>query len=258
MTLYIYGTVYNNINRLLLSLESFHGIEYEKMFIVDNFSNDGTYEFLKINADKYRLELNQIKCNRGRGRQLAMEMAMKVARDSDYLMTVDFDTIYEENLTTFVNSIIEREYRNCIFNNYLSLKKYNSEIPWKNLNNGEDLERYANFASRGFYLLIKDVKYQNEPFEGSRDRRYAHGIKYYIRAFTYKVDLQRSWCFKSFSQFYRQINNMKYRMLLIYLFSKFKTKYCYDKNLNNSVYTNNKILEIDTVEDIESILSKNI
>ena len=185
-----------------------------------------------------------------------MEMAMKIATDSDYLMTVDFDTIYEENLTTLVNSIIEREYRNCIFNNYLCLKKYNLEIPWKNLNNGEDLERYANFASRGFYLLIKDIKYQNELFEGSRDRRYAHGVKYYIRAFKYKVDLQSSWCFKSFSQFYRQINNMKYRMLLVYLFSKFKTKYCYDKNLNNSVYTNNKILKIDTVEDIEPILSK--
>lgn len=68
MGLYIYGTIYNNINRVLLSLESLQQIKYKKIFIVDNFSNDGTYEALKDNRSNYNLEVIQIKCNRGRGR----------------------------------------------------------------------------------------------------------------------------------------------------------------------------------------------
>ena len=89
-----------------MSLESLKRIKYKQIFIVDNFSNDGTYEALKDNMANYNLELIQIKCNRGRGRQLAMEMAMKIATDSDYLMTVDFDTIYEDNLTTLLTALL--------------------------------------------------------------------------------------------------------------------------------------------------------
>lgn len=205
--LYIYGTIFNNATTVLKSLQSISYLPYKKIFIPDNYSTDGTYEILCKYKEKYRLEIILVKCNRGMGRQISMEIAMKNAKNSDYLMTVDFDTIYDADLAILVNNIIIREYKNCVFNNYLCLKEYNSRIPWKDLNNGEDLERYADFACSGFYLLIKKIQYPNEPFKKSRDRRYAHGLKYYIRAFKYKIDLQRSWCFKSFSEFYSQFQN---------------------------------------------------
>jgi len=54
--LYIYGTVYNSRKRVLQSLNSIIGIKIEKsVYIVDNYSSDGTFELLRKNQDKYNM-----------------------------------------------------------------------------------------------------------------------------------------------------------------------------------------------------------
>ena len=66
--LFIYGTIYNNANMIQKCLESIKNVNYSQIFIVDNYSTDGTYQFLENNKDTYRLTLTRLKCNRGIGR----------------------------------------------------------------------------------------------------------------------------------------------------------------------------------------------
>lgn len=230
--LYIYGTIYNNAETVLDSLNSIHYLSYKKLFIVDNYSNDGTYEILQQNREKYRLEITRIKCNRGQGRQLAMEKAMLECGTSDYLMTMDFDSIYGDDFIRLVSGIITSIHENCVYNNFLCLKNANA-IPWRYLNNGEDWERMAHFASNGYNIYLKEVQIMNQYVEGSRDRRYASGMKYYYRIFFNTVELQRAWCFKSFKEFYNHVRKHKGVVLCAYIVSKFYKNYCYDTVINN-------------------------
>ncbi|MEM3846191.1 MAG: glycosyltransferase [Candidatus Parvarchaeota archaeon] len=93
--LYIYGTVYNNANRVKQSMGSMMKINVEKsIYIIDNYSTDGTYEILKELSKKYpNIYIKREKCSRGKGRQLAIEIGKNKADDNDLFMTFDLDTI---------------------------------------------------------------------------------------------------------------------------------------------------------------------
>jgi glycosyltransferase involved in cell wall biosynthesis len=70
-------------------------IKLEKsIYVVDNYSTDGTYETLQDNLKKYNMIVSQARCTRGRGRQLAIEMAEKKASANDMFMFIDLDTVY--------------------------------------------------------------------------------------------------------------------------------------------------------------------
>ncbi|SMD30799.1 hypothetical protein [Picrophilus oshimae] len=109
-----------------------------------------------------------MKCKIGLGRQKAMEMV--IARDDDYLMTMDFDTIYGDDFTEYVNEIIKKPRYNEIFSSFLSIKIYNKDIPWRNLNGAEDLERIAHFALLGFNLNLKNFDNKNQKIVGLREK----------------------------------------------------------------------------------------
>ena len=85
--LYIYGTVYNNKSRIIDCLNSLDKIKTPKKFlIIDNYSTDGTYEILKNVKD---VKIKRVKCSRGKGRQLAMELSKDIADNNDpYLFLV--------------------------------------------------------------------------------------------------------------------------------------------------------------------------
>ena len=262
--LYIYGTIYNNANRIQKCLESIKNLDYEKLFVIDNYSTDGTYEFLEKNKDKYKLILTRLKCNRGIGRQKSMEMAMKMANFDDYLMTMDFDTIYDISFVNFVNEIIKKQYKNCVFNNYLCLRDIN-QIEWKPVNNGEDWERNANFVYHGYALFDKKIVGINEVVIGSRDKRYAKGLKLYYRIFKNAIELQRTWCFKSFKENYefankqsKLKNNRKMILFLSYIIAKMQKNYCYDKILNNNAYVKKHKIIIDSKEDVDKYLKMEV
>ena len=254
--LFIYGTVYNNANRIHECLESIKNINYSQTFIVDNYSTDGTYEFLEANKGRYKLTLMRLKCNRGVGRQRSMEMAMEVSRAEDYLMTLDFDTVYDASFVDFVNEIIKKQYKNCVFNNYLCLKDANA-IGWKPVNNGEDWERNADFIAHNYTVFEKKIVFLNETVKGNRDRRYANGIKYYYRVFNNAIDLQKAWCFKSYWEYYHHVNNNKKILMLIpYLIAKLGRNYCHDRILNNNAYVKKYRINVEDIKDIEVYLYK--
>lgn len=235
--LYIYGTIFNNASTVLESLKSIKNIPYGKIFITDNYSKDGTYEILTEYENEYRLEIIRVKCNRGMGRQISMEHAMQECSETDYLMTIDFDTIYGEDFVNYITNIIKEPRENTVFTNFLSLKNAN-RIPWRNLNNGEDWERLAHFVSERFNVYLKDLTMNNQEMNGSRDRRYARGLNYYFRIFMNTVELQRGWCFKSFGDFYKNVRKYKPVVFIAYMVSKFYKTYCYDPELNNKDLVN--------------------
>jgi glycosyltransferase involved in cell wall biosynthesis len=258
--LYLYGTVYNNANRIQGCLESIKNLDYKRLFVVDNYSTDGTYEFLEKNKERYKIELMRLKCNRGIGRQISMESAIKVSTMDDYLMTIDFDTIYFQYFINFINEIIKEKYKNCVFNSYLCLRDANS-IPWKPVNNGEDWERNANFIYHGYTLFDKKIVGINEEVIGSRDKRYAKGLKLYYRLFKNAIELQRTWCFKSFKENYEFANKQsklnerrKLILFLTYIIAKMEANYCYDKSLNNNAYVKKNRIIVNNKKDIDSYL----
>ena len=231
--LYIYGTIFNNASTVLESLKSISKTQYKKLFITDNYSTDGTYEILNQYRKEYRLEIIRVKCNRGMGRQIAMQNAIRECTETDYSMTMDFDSIYGQDFVSYVTEIIKISRENSVFNNFLSLRNVNT-IPWRNLNNGEDWERMAHFISQHFKVYLKsNLIIMNQYVDGSRDRRYANGLNYYYRVFNNTIELQRSWCFKSFTEFYNHVKKYKLIVFVAYMLSKFYRNYCYDQVLNN-------------------------
>ena len=199
--LYLYGTVYNNANRVLKCLDSLNQINTKKKFlIIDNYSTDGTYELLK---EFQNIELKRVKCSRGLGRQLAMELARDQAEINDLFMTFDLDTIYSSEFTKAVEWAIKNIDHDTVFISHLCYSDVNFKVPWKDLNNGEDWERLAHFCYLGYGVIKASFNYaENESVkEGSRERRYANGISYFKRQWNNNIDLFMGWGIDSLRKF---------------------------------------------------------
>jgi glycosyltransferase involved in cell wall biosynthesis len=245
--LYLYGTVYNNRNRVVKCLESLQKIRAEKRFlIVDNFSTDGTYEILGAIDG---VEIIRRKCSRGKGRQLAMELAKDKAGADDLFMTFDLDTVYFEEFVKVVEWGLKNIDKKTVFCGSLCYYETNFSIPWKDLNNGEDWERSAHFCHEGYNVI--NVKFKSEYAENekvlsiSREKRYAKNYGYYARQWKNNVDLFRGWGINSIHKlrelfhFMRPKVSRKKFILLIGLFlvvflyvTIFKEVYSYGRSMN--------------------------
>jgi hypothetical protein len=184
--LFVYGTVYNSKNRIIPSLDSVMKINLDKrIFIIDNYSTDGTFEILSENADKYNLMASQEKCTRGWGRHLAIEMAEKYAGENDLFMFIDLDTVYNDAFARLIEFGYKNIDRNTVFlDNHLCYYDANHKVQWKDLTAAEDVEREARFISLGYKLTYPDheiIYGENEKVSFDRKKRYARGIEYYRR-----------------------------------------------------------------------------
>lgn len=225
--LHIYGTVFNNGDMVSDSLKSLSSIRVpKKIYIVDNFSTDGTYEKLRSSNSVY---LMREKCSRGKGRQLAMEMARNSSEDDDLFMMFDLDTIYTEEFAKYIEWAASHIGENDVFINFLCHKRANFAVPWRDLNNGEDWERYAHFYFLGYNCLSLEPHLDrgiaiNQITENNRERRYSNGIKLYVRLFFNTIDLIRGWGIDSpsklrqyFSFISQKVHRTKYAIILTVL-----------------------------------------
>ena len=96
--------------------------------------------------------MKQIKCSRGKGRQLAMEIAKEYSSDEDLFMYFDGDTIYSEYFINIINKKLKIIKKNEVFLNDMCYRQVNFKIEWKDLNNWEDLERNVHFLYEGFSI----------------------------------------------------------------------------------------------------------
>ena len=165
-----------------------------QFLIVDNYSDDGTYEILKSISRKYNIKLCRQKCKRGKGREIAMNMAENWKND-DAFMYFDGDTIYTQDFLNFVEKIVPKLDYNSVYIQGLCLAFINFKIHWRNLNVVEDVERYAHFISQGynFYGLLPAQKHSliinGQLNINNRESRYAKGYKYYFRKISNTLDI---------------------------------------------------------------------
>ncbi len=256
--IYIYGTVFNNATTVERAIQSIIPLKPLKIFIVDNFSNDNTFEIIrnsKLNL-KVKIQAAQAKCTRGLGRNIALEMALAEARDDDVLMYMDFDV----KALKLGLRIIKKRLNNIKSNqisifNHISLALTNKELPWLDLNAGEDFERLARAKSLGYKILdiknmlkytkrngYKNLLFDNASSLGSygvdREVRYAKNkFKLTIRLFKILIDTERGIAYQSLKEFYSTSKVKKYHTLIAYAIAYFCAKikgvYSYSKLPNN-------------------------
>lgn len=254
--LFIYGTVYNSKNRIIPSLDSIMKINVEKrIFIIDNYSTDGTYEILSRNADNYNLMVKQEKCTRGRGRHLAIDMAEKYANKNDLFVFIDLDTIYNSKFARLIELGYKNIDKNTVFlDNHLCYYEANHKVQWRDLTAAEDVEREARFISSGYKLTYPDHKIiyeENEKVSFDREKRYAHGIEYYKRKMRSYQDYLRGVGCNNMRNMMFFMRNARVRKrfyliyILIFLYDKmFKEIYNY---YDNSEKTNIELIREKSV-----------
>ncbi len=147
-----YGTSFNSKSTIIPFVQNlfstFSDIEME-LVLVDNYSNDGTYEILKELQSKYNIQLYKKKSNRGLGRNIAFDKTEGI-----YTISVDVDEIFVDG--TYRNIIINHNNlldKNGIVNFELSKRDVIEHAGnWnQELNAGEDIELRARILKTGVH-----------------------------------------------------------------------------------------------------------
>ena len=250
--LYIYGTVYNNKSVITDSISSLDKIKSpHKFLIIDNFSTDGTYELLDSLRNIYNIDVKRVKCSRGLGRQLAMEMVMHESNDDDLFFYFDLDTIFTDLAVAIIEYFIQTMDKNDVVRimGILCYKSINFNVPWKDLNNGEDFERNAHFIALNYNVINiineDEILYYNEKVEGMRDRRYEHGYKYYIRQLKNTIELTEGQGINSSKKVKQSIHGAQHFKYCVYIplyITYFYVKIFHKRNIysyNNELINSN-------------------
>ncbi len=260
--LILYATTFNNASTVRASLDSVSRLGAQEIYIVDNYSSDGTFEELLKYGERnknLRIVLLKIRSTRGWGRHVALEHALRHAKENDLLMYVDLDTIYRNPYIKEIRRLakILRGNQVCYLG-HLAYAKTQRKAQWKDLNQCEDWERISHFKRLGFVLVDLELtkigmsrnKLDNKWFENSssagetvyrRESRYTKNkVRFAIRLVNYLADEQRGLAYKSFSDFYGQYKRKNPAYLVVFIaafvLARLKGVYEYDKRLNNKEY----------------------
>ncbi len=204
-------TMYNNrwtIENCLFSLmEAVEGHNYE-VIVIDNYSTDGSYEFIKDKFSNFPIKVFRYKCSRGMGRTLAAEKST-----GDFIITIDLDTQYDSLiLRTVLSGYLKSKYagKKCLswpsmhFSPYSEgMEIYPREIllnsgGWRDLNRAEDNDLLARLHSDNLIITLPIEGAKNERIEAPtahlevlfREKRYAKGyLNQFNRLFRSSRDL---------------------------------------------------------------------
>lgn len=171
----IYATVYNNFSKVKESLNSIikQFPDFSTSFefvIVDNYSNDGTWEVLQKFAKKYKnIKLIREHCSRGEGRAIAVNSIK-----TDYMFYVDLDTIYLPEFSKIIKYLINNYKTNSLMPFGFCDKRTMDKIGnWADLLHAEDIEFAARALSKGVKIYDLPVFIsKNQIVKGNRDKRY--------------------------------------------------------------------------------------
>ena len=122
-----------------------------ELVLVDNYSEDGTWETLKELQARYNIQLYRKKSNRGLGRNIAFEKT-----EGKYTISVDVDEVFLD--TTLKNILVNHSNllnNNSIVNFELSKRDVIEQAGnWNSdLNAAEDVELKARILKAGGDLL---------------------------------------------------------------------------------------------------------
>ena len=138
-------TTYNSVLSIkpsMRSLLSQINDDFE-VVVVDNLSNDGTEQYLKHLADQGKIRLISVRCNRGEGRQIALENA----KGKYVIAKLDMDGIYNNKIIRGIAKFFlqKRELLKKDFVLYVGVYISTKELllklgGWKDLQWGENYE----------------------------------------------------------------------------------------------------------------------
>ncbi|RLE57782.1 MAG: hypothetical protein DRJ40_00765 [Thermoprotei archaeon] len=240
----IYGTVYNNVRTIRTCITSLAkalqatGISWE-VVVVDNFSNDGTYEALVELSSLYPIRCIREKCSRGKGRDIALRHTR-----GDYVMYIDFDKYFTEEFGKLVTGLLKICKQNEVYTPYgFSLRETTIRFGgWVDLNHGEDAEFFARSCVKGVVRRVLTPPFSlEEPVHLLRRRgRYVKSkLSFYRRLLRDRLD-----SFRGCSSSYRHLRevhiansrNLRAKLVkcLLYLLSRLLGQYKYSKYLRNN------------------------
>lgn len=221
------------------------------IYIVDNFSIDGTFDVLKRHKE---VKIRRLKCSRGKGRDVALAMLLKEAAPDDPVMYIDLDMVFSPKYVAMLSEMIKTVKPNEMYNlfNGLSLASTNVGLQWRDLNAAEDWERLARAKSIGVRLLQnKKDMFRFRGFVDNREaigyrvrdreKRYARGrLSLEMRLFRMLIDNERGRAHKSFWEFYETSSKKNLesflRFLIAYACARIIGIYSYDPKKSNKEY----------------------
>ena len=245
----IYTTVYNNGKMVEDSLNSIikQFNNFQKSFnftIVDNYSNDGTWEILQKFAKKYKnIHLIRKSCSRGKGKAIAVNSIK-----TDYMFYVDLDTIYLPEFSKIIKHLINNYKTNSLMSFGFCDRRTMDKIGnWADLLHAEDIEFAARALSRGvkIYELPVFVS-KNQIFKGHRDKRYEFNkFKLFKRRYTDLNNFIEGRGMTSSRELKRRYSGLSYFIMLSILYKRKllhqKIK-AYSSELSNSDFiTKNRV-----------------
>ena len=176
------STNYNTSDVTRESLESVlghaQGIEHE-VVIVDNFSDDGSYEALKSFAPSVPLILEQHRCTRGRGRQIAFARSR-----GEYVVTFDLDTVYNEDWGRLLRWVLDTRIPfglSAQFSQFYPREALAQVGGWRDLQYWEDVDLWARLAAIGRYRTYPVICGENRKRVPGRTP-VAKALRLYARA----------------------------------------------------------------------------
>lgn len=240
----IYGTVFNNRRYLPSVIKSLNGLKPYKLYIVDNFSTDGSYEYLK--------KLNNVAivkkyCSKGIGRDTALKMAVSEASPNDLTFILDFDSSFKP----YFYKVIKWAKYNLKQDEIISFAgickaKTASKLRWVNLNFGEDIEfiayAYTKLTGRKIYLQ-DSINLRFNPGKSITNSfasivRYANGYKAIKRAVRAVVESHMGIAYKNWFGEART-TSLKFANAIGHLIAKYEGVYSY-----SDIYSNNEYIRI--------------
>jgi glycosyltransferase involved in cell wall biosynthesis len=200
----IISTVYNNVSTMARFLDSVldavESFDYE-FVIVDNYSNDGTYEVLKNFTLMYpQIRLYRYRCTRGRG----IKTAFQLSKGRYIIYVSNTDEVRDPLTLRLIVEAYLKWFRGEVLLPLIFPREVLEVACWRDLNRAEDVELLANvfLNSKVNTLPITtnvDVDDRRTrvlytplflPTDWHREKRYAEGLwKYLSRFIRNKMDM---------------------------------------------------------------------
>jgi glycosyltransferase involved in cell wall biosynthesis len=237
----IYGTIFNNRKYLPGVMASLKGLRPYKVYVVDNFSTDGSYEYLKVRKDTVVVRDH---CSRGIGRDVALKMVVSEGNKDDLLIMLDFDGCLKPDFYRVVKWARKNLRQDEIINfSTICRLKTARKLRYVDLNYGEDNEfvayAYSKLKGRKIYLDDSSSLRAN-PGRGITNNfasvtRYSNGYKAIKRAVRAVVESHRGIAYKRWSG-EAKTPSLKLANIIGHFIAKFEGVYSYSEKYANNEY----------------------
>lgn len=236
----IYGTIFNNRVYLPDVLASLEKLKPYKLYIVDNFSTDGSYEYLKTKKDVFIVQRH---CKRGIGREIALKKLIREGNSNDIVFAMDFDSYFQP---AFYNVIdwASKELRDGDIITFAEICRLSTarKLRWVNLNYGEDDEfnahAYSILKGRKIFLADKKLIRINAGLRlNSVDniKKNSRGISLFGRGLQAVIESHQGIAYKNWGG-EAKTPAIKLANVIGHLLAKFKGVYSYDEKYANNEY----------------------